>query len=342
MPIRRLSLALWLTFAAALYCVPASPVSAASDGRVSFLYGLSDFSGVVRDDVIRVYADDAHDEFYVVDVEGVRVYNRTGMQIYRFGDDPDLASVYGIAVDEAGDIWTLSFDMGRLLPSGIRAYYLCRCNFRGEPKERISVSGLPPGYEAFSPDRMIYGNGRFLLVSSTGMRGIVVDPKGAFERGYDFAALAGIEEKDRANNELFGIAFDRDGTFYFTVPFLFRVCRVSPEGKVEMFGKPGGAPGKFGIVSGIAVDGDGNIFVSDRLKDVVMVFDRKFQFLTEFGNRGGRPENLFMPTDLAMDRNGKLYVTQVRRRGVSVFSVAFGQPAPASVEHPTEGGRGGG
>ncbi len=334
----RPSYALMLLSAAVLACAAASP-SRAADGRVSFLYTLSDFSGVVRDDVIRVFADDAHEEFYVIDADGVRVYNRTGMQIYRFGDDPDLASVYGIAVDEGGDIWTLSYDMTRLLPSGIRPFYLCRCDFRGEPREKVAIANLPPGYEGFSPDRLVYADGRFLLVSSTAMKGIAVDRGGAFERGFDFAALAGIEEKDRADNELFGIAVDRDGTFYFTVPFLFRVYRVAPGGKAEMFGKPGGAPGKFGVVSGIAVDRNGNIFVSDRLKDVVMVFDRNFNFLTEFGYRGGKPENLFVPTDLALDQSGKLYVTQVRRRGVSVFSVAFGpqSAAPAGDSNKGEG-----
>ena len=88
------------------------------------------------------------------------------------------------------------------------------------------------------------------------------------------------------------------------------------------FGRPGSAPGRFGILAGIATDSRGNLLVADKLKCVVMVFDKDFNFVTEFGFRGPRPENLILPDDVAVDRTGRLYVTQWRSRGVSVFALA--------------------
>ena len=52
------------------------------------------------------------------------------------------------------------------------------------------------------------------------------------------------------------------------------------------FGRPGSAAGRFGVIAGITFDSRGNIFVADRLKCVVMAFDKNFTFLAEFGYRG--------------------------------------------------------
>jgi hypothetical protein len=59
----------------------------------------------------------------------------------------------------------------------------------------------------------------------------------------------------------------------------------------------------------------------ERLRSVVMIFDREFRFLKEFGYRGDKPGNLIRPSELALGNSGKLYVTQLRNRGVSVFSI---------------------
>jgi DNA-binding beta-propeller fold protein YncE len=107
------------------------------------------------------------------------------------------------------------------------------------------------------------------------------------------------------------------------MPVLFAVYRFSPDGKLTWFGRPGSAPGRFGIVAGIACDSRGNLFVADKLKSVVMVFDKDFKFLTEFGYRGSKPGNLIVPDEVAIDKRDRVYVSQARKRGVSVFGIAF-------------------
>jgi hypothetical protein len=155
------------------------------------------------------------------------------------------------------------------------------------------------------------------------MRVVVTDRNGVFLKGYDLADILKIPEEDRPNTEIFGFNLDTEGNMLFTVTVLFKAYVVSPDGKIAAsFGKAGSAPGLFGHVSGIAKDDMGNYLVVERLRSVVMVFDKEFRFLKEFGYRGSKPENLTRPTDVAVGNAGKLFVTQVRDRGVSVFHLA--------------------
>jgi DNA-binding beta-propeller fold protein YncE len=55
----------------------------------------------------------------------------------------------------------------------------------------------------------------------------------------------------------------------------------------------------------------------------VLVFDKDFNFVTQFGSRGLRPGNLIAPDDIAIDNDDKVYVTQGNKRGVSVFKITY-------------------
>lgn len=289
--------------------------------KAAYQYTLSNFSGKAPYNEVKLHVDRARDEVYVIDRGIVRVYNEYGMEVFWFGDAPGLAGTYDLAVDEEGDILLLSYDFSN---PGKPDYSIVRCNYRGEPKETIQPPALPAEFSGFFPNRMFYRDGNFFLVSTNGMRVVVTDSKGVFQKGYDLAKIIEIPEKDRPDTEIFGFSLDRAGNMLFTVPVLFKAFVVSPAGKLEAsFGKAGSAPGMFGVVSGIVADDFGNYLVVERLRSVVMVFDKEFRFLREFGYRGNKPGNLILPNDLALGNSGKLYVTQVKNRGVSVFSLAY-------------------
>jgi hypothetical protein len=313
--LKNLSLAL----AAVLFIVPCS--SPASAGvKADYLYTLSNFSGKVPYSDVRLRVDRDRDEIYAVDRGVVRVFNETGMEVYWFGDDAALGAIYDLALDEKGDISLLSYDFSR--PAEGPKFWITRCNYRGDAKGTISITGLPKEYALFGPNALFYRNGEFFLVSTNHMKCVVTDKNGAFRRGYDFAAILDIPEKDRQDHEITGFSLDRNGNMLFTVTVLFKAFVVPPDGKVTgTFGIAGSAPGKFGIVGGIAADDHGNYLVVERLRSVVMVFDKEFRFLHEFGYRGDKPGNLIRPSELAVGNSGKLYVTQSRKRGVAVFSV---------------------
>jgi len=310
----------YLPLALAAFLMPTFFHTAAEAGTKStFLYSLSNFNGKFPFSEVRVRTDRTRDEVYVIDRGIVRIFNNVGMEEFWFGDDPELGTIYDLAVDENGDIFLLSFDFSD--PAG-RKCFVIRCNYRGEIKEKFPISGLPPEFFPFYPDTLMYRDGNCYLAGTGRGLAIATDKKGVFQRGYDFLKILKIPEKERADKELSGFSIDKSGNMLFTIPVLFKAYVVSPEGNMEAsFGKPGSAPGMFGVVGGIAADDLGNYFVVERLRSVVMVFDKEFRFLHEFGYRGAKPANLIRPSDLALGNTGKLYVNQMRDRGVSVFSV---------------------
>lgn len=304
---------------AAFVLLGSFPLRSAAEVNSNFLYNLADFHGKVPYSDVRVRVDRSHDETYVVDRGIVRVFNENGMEFFWFGDNPELGAIYDLAVDEKGDIFLLSYDFSQVENP---RYFLVRCNYRGDVKEKFDISPLPSGFSKFFPNYMIYSSGKFWLLSSSRMQAVVTDRNGAVQRGYDLADILEIPEKDRPNTEIFGFNLDSEGNMLFTVPVQFKAYVVSPDGKLAAsFGKAGSAPGRFGIVSGIARDDQGNYLVVERLRSVVMIFDKEFRFLKEFGYRGEKPDNLIRPNQVAVGNAGKLFVTQVRNRGVSVFSV---------------------
>ena len=301
---------LFIAFLLSLY-VPAE----AQPVKGAFLYSLSNFTGTIPYSWPRVATVKEINEIYVLFQNSVGVFNEFGMEIYRFGDDLDLGLIVDVAVDQNGDILLLAYKESK---GGI-----IRCNYRGEPKSEIELKNLPPEFSGFAPNRMVYYNGNLYLVSLSGLNIVIVDQEGNFKKGYDLFTLLELEEKDRGNVEVIGFSVDKEGNILMTIPVLFRACVLSPDGKMNWFGKPGSVPGRFNVVAGIVRDSKGNYVVVDKLKCAVMVFDKKFNFLTQFSTRGYKPGFLIAPDDIAIDNGDRIYVTQVAKKGVSVFRLIY-------------------
>ena len=279
-----------------------------------YMYNLSDFYGSVPFDWSRPYYDPRTGEVYVSSGGTVRIFNLTGMEVYSFSEG-ELGMIQDISTDLEGNILTLSWSSPE--------YYIGRCNYRGDLLKEIRLAGLPGDFSEFAPNRMIHRDGEIYLVDRTRLRVAVIDMNGAFRRGYDLAPLIEVKEENRQEKDIFGFTLDGDGNMLFTVPAQFTAYKVTQEGKVSSFGKRGSTPGKFGVASGIASDGKGNIFVADTLRCVVMIFDKEFQFQSEFGYRGLAPGRLIGPRELEVDAgNSRVFVTQLRKRGISVFGVS--------------------
>jgi len=281
--------------------------------KASFLYSLSDFTGRIPYSWARISLDEERNEVYVLYHNSLRIFNDAGMEIYRFGDDLDLGHIADMAIEPSGDILLLAYR-----ESGIE---IIRCNYRGIPTSTFWLSNLPDEFSKFAPNRMIYRQGNFYFLSLSEMRIAITDSHGFFKKGYDLIPLLEREEKDRGSMEVTGFSVDQEGNILFTVSTLFRACILSPEGKMDWFGKPGSVPGKFNIVAGITRDSKGNYLVVDKLKCAVMVFDKNFNFITQFGYRGLKPDGLIVPNDIVIDNKDRIYVTQSNKRGVSVFKL---------------------
>jgi hypothetical protein len=263
------------------------------------LYRLSNFSGPVPSNWATISFDEAQDEIYITDNQAgiVRIYNDRGMEVYRFGDDWSLGMVMAAAARNDGNILVLTRTKSR--PS------IVICNFRGEFLAELDLQDFPPDFADFSPTDMFYRHGRLYLLHNDSLRLAVTDSSGFFLTGYDLGAMLEIDESKRNVTQIGGFSVDRAGDIFFTVPVLFSAFRLSADGKLAAFGKPGSAPGRFNVVGGIVADDQGYIYVADRLKSAVLIFDQNFKFVNEFGYRGRKPHNLIGPNDLGLDAEGR-------------------------------------
>jgi DNA-binding beta-propeller fold protein YncE len=288
----------------------------ANEVKAGFLYSLSDATGTIPYNWVKLSSDPVRHEIYVINPTDltIRIFNDQGMELYRFGDDLSLGYVSDLALDESGDMLVLTVKGG--------AYGLVRADYRGDPKGRVELKDFPPAYsDGFAPRSLVYRSGNIYLVDKGQMKVAVIDLEGRFKTGYDLAPLLKIGEKKRLETGIEGFSVDSKGNLLFTVPTQFIAALLSPKGELKTFGIKGSSPGKFNIVGGIVADDRGYIYVADTLRCVVMVFEPDFTFKTEFGYRGAEPDNLIAPMELVVE-DGKVYVTQSRNRGVSVFRVS--------------------
>ncbi len=299
--------------------------------EVSFLYPLSNFSGPVPSIGAKLAVDPELDEVYAMNPrkKTVQIFNETGMETFSFGENfPGMAD---ISIGDQGDIF--------LLTGYGQTAKIHRTNYRGELVETITLKNIPHQYSNFAAVRLVY-RGEFLyLIDPQSLAILVVDKSGNFEEAHNLRSpLRRFAQGDRKKlKELKEIDFtgfdvDQHGNMFFTIPSMFTAFRLSPAGELAYFGRSGSAPGKFGVVSGIAVDDMGNIYVSDRLRCVVLIFNSDFVFQKEFGHRGYRPSNLIVPMDVAISSDGKVYVSQAGNRGVSVFKVVY-KGSPSIEKH---------
>src|SRR5574340_145165 len=133
--------------AAAVLPQPARAIPPPEKAKAKFLYDIADSTGTIGSSWATLTYDPEFKERYVVDAHDgtVGIFNDVGMEIYRFGDDDEMGTIVGIDVMKGGDLLALSMDKGKPV--------LHRCNFRGESKERIELSKVPPDFgKDFAPE----------------------------------------------------------------------------------------------------------------------------------------------------------------------------------------------
>ncbi len=279
---------------------------------VSYIYQLAAISGPLSSSAATLEYDPFHHELYVVQNGNVRVYNAVGMEVYAWPEDPELGAVWGVAPLEDGDILTLRYLASR--PAVVR------CNFRGDMVEEVKIDGLTRAFERdFRPEVIRYSKGKVYLASMQTKVVMAVDLALGTTSFTDISTLLDDDEKIREAG-LDSFTVDEHGNLVVSVAAAFKVFVIAPDRTFRSFGRPGSAPGKFGIIKGVALDDAGRYYVSDRLKHAIIVFDREFNFLGEFGYRGSKLGSLVAPTNLVFAED-KLYVSQQGNRGVAVYQI---------------------
>ncbi len=185
-------------------------------------------------------------------------------------------------------------------------------------------------------------------------RGAAVDGEGA--DGYVYVADSGNNriQKFDANGQFitqwgsegdgpgqfkepWGIAVDAKGHVYVADTWNHRLQKFDAEGNFlrqwggfrDTGGAASGDEGLFWGPRGIAVDGAGNVYVTDTGNKRVQVFDADGQFLAQWGGFGVEDGQMDEPVGIAVDQEGYIYVADTWNQRVQ----KFGAP-------PTSGGEG--
>ena len=159
---------------------------------------------------------------------------------------------------------------------------------------------------------------------------------------------------DGQMREPWGIAVAPDGTVYVADTWNHRVVAFDSQGAflnkwgtfVSTNGEAGGSPAGFWGPRAIALDGAGNLYVTDTGNKRIEVFDPSGVFLGQYGSGGVVEGSFDEPVGLAIIPKGEgvpggtVYVADTWNRRIQVFDVTFdgGQPVFTFVKAwPVEG-----
>ena len=112
----------------------------------------------------------------------------------------------------------------------------------------------------------------------------------------------------------FGGGIAADGAASSISDAMQRVQKFDADGVLlEVVGRRGARPGQFQRPTGVAVDGQGQVFVADGDNHRVQKFDADGQFLAQWGRQGEGNGEFQRPSGIAIDQQGVIYVSDELR-----------------------------
>ncbi len=148
-----------------------------------------------------------------------------------------------------------------------------------------------------------------------------------------------------------GVAIDRQRGKVYVVD---TATKASDEHNVKIFspdGKllghigvgQGNVPGAFEFATYIALDADGNVYVTDTINCRIQVFDPNGKYIRTVGENGDAPGMFTRPKGVAVDTFGDLYVADsgwsnvqiFNRKGQILMFFAGRGPMPGLLKNPT-------
>nr|WP_306566824.1 fibronectin type III domain-containing protein [Paenibacillus elgii] len=129
------------------------------------------------------------------------------------------------------------------------------------------------------------------------------------------------------------VAVDGSGNVYVSDFYNHRVQKLTVATGVwsewkRSGGGAGSGPGEFNYPSGVAVDGDGNVYVADSNNNRIQKLTAATGVWSEWKKSDGKPGSSLgefnYPTGVAVDRNGNVYVADMKNHRIQKLTVATG------------------
>lgn len=120
---------------------------------------------------------------------------------------------------------------------------------------------------------------------------------------------------DTTNRFLYVVDTQQDQVLVYDADSLKLLRRMGTGGKNHFLT----TPGDFAAPQGVAVDADGNVYVTDTLNNRVEIFDADGNFISAFGKNGDGPGSFARPKGIALDSDGHIWVADEMQDRLQVF-----------------------
>jgi len=237
------------------------------------------------------------------------VQSKVGFQLIR---------VYGVAADSVGNVYAADQAVGaififpkgetgspRLIMNGQNAHFALINGLAIDDSDRLFVTDLKLHH-------VLVFNEKHVLEASFGAEQLV--------------SPAGIA-LDNANRFVYVVDTQQDQVLVFDADNYKLLRRIGTGGKKHTLT----GPGDFSLPTHVAVDREGNVYVTDTLNNRVEIFDADGIFVSEFGKPGDGPGHFARPKGIAIDGDGHIWVADEIQSRVQVFDkegrvlIYFGQ-----------------
>jgi SMP-30/Gluconolactonase/LRE-like region/NHL repeat len=229
-----------------------------------------------------------------------------------------LLRVYGVTADSQGHIYAADQAVGAIFifPSAKEEQLVLIKN------NRDAHFGLINGLA-------LDDNERLFVTDSKMHRVLVFNAKHEIEASFGADQLispAGIV-LDTENRFAYVVDTQQDQVLVFDADSYKLLRRIGTAGKKHTLT----GPGEFSLPTNVALDGEGNVYVTDTLNDRVEIFDPDGSFISEFGSAGDGPGHFARPKGIVVDCDGHIWVADEIQSRVQVFDkdgqllIYFGQ-----------------
>lgn len=223
-----------------------------------------------------------------------------------------LIAPYGIAVDSHGLVYTADQRVGAI--------------FIFNPKDKKHVQmikngadahfGLVNGLAIDDTDRLFVSDGKMhrVLVMKAKYDGesVTHEVEGVIEAGLKDPVGVAI---DTENRFLYVVDTQQDQVVVFDADTYKELRRIGRGGQNHYLTDPG----DFAAPTNVALDKDGNVYVTDTLNNRVEIFDADGKFISWFGKHGDGPGYFARPKGIAVDSDGHIWVMDQYQDRLQVF-----------------------